>query len=167
MAGTAAGGNRRSRFAPYLLVAPGILWLLFFYVLPIGTLARTSVATDGGSIWASYARALDVYGAHFLRSFGYAALATLLAVLMGYPLAYVLAFRAGRFKNFLLGLVIGIVILVILGLILQWLWNTTLPEVLGVKPVTVVQAIKILFISSILFGGYRVVETPSQETQEP
>jgi spermidine/putrescine transport system permease protein len=106
MAGTAAGGNRRSRFAPYLLVAPGILWLLFFYVLPIGTLAKTSVATEGGSVWASYARALDVYGQHFLRSFGYAALATLLAILLGYPLAYVLAFRAGRFKNFLLGLVI-------------------------------------------------------------
>jgi hypothetical protein len=67
----------------------------------------------------------------------------------------------------LLGLIIGIVILVILGLILQWLWNTTLPEVLGVKPVTVVQAIKILFISSILFGGYRVVETQVTVPEEP
>ncbi len=106
MAGIAAGGGRRSRIAPYLLVAPGILWLLFFYVLPIGTLARTSIGAGEGSIWASYSRVLDVYGQHFLRSFGYALIATLLAILMGYPLAYFLAFRAGRFRNFLLGLVI-------------------------------------------------------------
>ena len=67
----------------------------------------------------------------------------------------------------LFGLVIGIQILVLLGLILQWLWNTTLPDVLGVKPVSVVQAIKIPFISSILFGGYRVVETQVEVPDEP
>ena len=43
MAGIAAGGGRRSKVAPYLLVAPGLLWLLFFYILPIGTHARTTV----------------------------------------------------------------------------------------------------------------------------
>ncbi len=64
----------------------------------------------------------------------------------------------GAFVGLLVGLVIGIVILMILGLIVQWLWNTTLPNVLGVKPVTTVQAIKILFLTSLLFGGYRVVE---------
>jgi spermidine/putrescine transport system permease protein len=106
MAGIATGGGRRSKIAPYLLVAPGVLWLVFFYVVPIGTLARTSVGAGDVSVWASYSGALDAYGGHFLRSFGYATAATLLSVLMGYPLAYVLAFRAGRFKNFLLGLVI-------------------------------------------------------------
>ena len=106
MAGIAAGGGRRSRLAPYLLVAPGILWLVFFYVVPIGTLARTSVEAGGVSIWASYSKVIDVYGGHFLRSFGYALLATLISLALGYPLAYFLAFRAGRMKNFLLGLVI-------------------------------------------------------------
>ena len=47
MAGTAAGGSRRSRLAPYLLVAPGVLWLLVFFVAPIVTLAQTSVAGEG------------------------------------------------------------------------------------------------------------------------
>lgn len=106
MAGIAAGGGRRSRFAPYLLVAPGLLWLVFFYVLPIGTLARTSAGAGEVSFWRSYATALDTYQAHFLRSFGYAAAATLLCLALGYPLAYFLAFRSGRLKNFLLGLVI-------------------------------------------------------------
>ena len=106
MAGIAAGGGRRSRFAPYLLVAPGILWLILFYVIPIGTLAETSVESSSGAWWQSYSRALAAYGPHFLRSFWYALLATLLAILMGYPLAYFMAFRSGRAKNFLLGLVV-------------------------------------------------------------
>jgi uncharacterized membrane protein len=71
------------------------------------------------------------------------------------------------FVGILAGLAIAIVILLILGLILQWLWNTTLPDVLGVKPVTTVQAIKILFLASILFGGYRVVETQVEVPDVP
>ena len=39
MAGTASGGARRSRLAPYLLAAPGVLWLLVFFVAPVITLA--------------------------------------------------------------------------------------------------------------------------------
>jgi spermidine/putrescine transport system permease protein len=106
MAGTASGGSRRSRLAPYLLVAPGILWLLVFFVAPIITLAQTSVAGTEGAWWDSYARALSNYGTHFFRSFRYALAATLMALAMGYPLAYFIAFRAGRLKNLLLGLVV-------------------------------------------------------------
>src|SRR6185503_18845000 len=106
MAGTASGGARRSRLAPYLLVAPGILWLLVFFVVPIITLAQTSVAGAEGGWWDTYHRALTNYGTHFFRSFRYALVATLLGLALGYPLAYIIAFRSGRFKNLLLGLVI-------------------------------------------------------------
>jgi spermidine/putrescine transport system permease protein len=105
MAGTAAGGARRNPLAPYLLAAPGVLWLALFFLVPIATLAETSVGGDG-SWWSVYLRALGTYGGHFGRSFGYALTATLCALAMGYPLAYVMAFRAGRYKNLLLGLVI-------------------------------------------------------------
>ena len=105
MAGTASGGARRSRLAPYLLVAPGILWLLVFFVAPTITLAQTSLTgAEGG--WPAYEKALTNYGTHFFRSFRYALAATLLALAMGYPLAYFIAFRAGKFKNLLLGLVV-------------------------------------------------------------
>jgi spermidine/putrescine transport system permease protein len=106
MAGVAAGGGRRSAAAPYLLVAPGILWLLVFYLVPTLTLAETSVPTGDMAWWDGYHRAFTDYGQHLGRSFGYAILATLASVLLGYPLAYVMAFRAGRLKNLLLGLVI-------------------------------------------------------------
>jgi spermidine/putrescine transport system permease protein len=106
MAGTAAASERQNRLAPDLLIAPGILWLLVFFVIPLIALAQTSVASGDGPWWDGYARALGNYGTHFLRSFRYALIATLLALALGYPLAYVIAFRAGRLKNLLLGLVI-------------------------------------------------------------
>ena len=105
MAGTASGGSRRSRLAPYLLVAPGILWLLVFFVAPTITLAQTSVS-GAGPWYEAYGRALGNYGVHFFRSLRYALGASLLALAMGYPLAYFIAFRAGRLKNLLLGLVV-------------------------------------------------------------
>ena len=106
MAGTASGGSRRSRLAPYLLVAPGILWLLVFFVAPTITLAQTSVSGPTAPWYDAYGRALGNYGVHFFRSLRYALGATLLALAMGYPLAYFIAFRAGRLKNLLLGLVV-------------------------------------------------------------
>jgi spermidine/putrescine transport system permease protein len=105
MAGTASGGSRRSRLAPYLLVAPGILWLLVFFVAPTITLAQTSVS-GAGPWYDAYGRALSNYGVHFFRSLRYALGATLLALAMGYPLAHFIAFRAGRLKNLMLGLVV-------------------------------------------------------------
>jgi spermidine/putrescine transport system permease protein len=88
------------------LVAPGILWLLVFFVAPIVTLAQTSVTSSGGVWWEAYQRALGNYGIHFFRSFRYALASTLLALALGYPLAYFIAFRSGRLKNLLLGLVV-------------------------------------------------------------
>jgi spermidine/putrescine transport system permease protein len=88
------------------LVAPGILWLLVFFVAPVITLAQTSVAGTEGPWWDAYHRALHNYGTHFFRSFRYALAATLLGLALGYPLAYFIAFRAGKLKNLLLGLVV-------------------------------------------------------------
>jgi spermidine/putrescine transport system permease protein len=106
MAGIAAGGSRRSPYAPYLLVAPGVVWLLVFFVIPIATLGKTAVSAPDLPWYDGFVRAYTSYGVHFFRSFRYALSATLAAIALGYPLAYVLAFRSGRLKNLLLGLVI-------------------------------------------------------------
>jgi len=82
-----------------------MLWLVVFFVVPTITLAQTSLSgAEGG--WIAYHKALTNYGVHFFRSFRYALAATLLALAMGYPLAYFIAFRAGKLKNLLLGLVV-------------------------------------------------------------
>jgi spermidine/putrescine transport system permease protein len=85
-------------------------------VWPVISLAMTSLSTAGGSVFlptmefgwkfSNYSEAFSKYQDQILRSFGYAIVATLVCLLLAYPLAYVIAFKAGRYKNLILGLVI-------------------------------------------------------------
>ncbi|MCX6483945.1 MAG: ABC transporter permease [Mycobacterium sp.] len=116
MAGVASSNRQRSRIAPYLMVLPALAYLGVFYVVPFVSLLRTSLSTMGGSVYLptltfawhfeNYTQALTQYRDQILRSFGYAFAATVLCALLAFPLAYVIAFKAGRYKNLLLGLVI-------------------------------------------------------------
>jgi spermidine/putrescine transport system permease protein len=103
----------RKASLPYLLLLPGLGWLLLFFLLPLIYMALESLKTgtiDTGFqlTWefSNYTNALSDYSEQFIRSFEYAALATLIAFLIGYPLAYVIAFRGGKWRNALLLLVI-------------------------------------------------------------
>jgi spermidine/putrescine transport system permease protein len=107
---------RRKSRTGYLLLLPGILWLLVFFAIPTVQLAATSLYDPAGSLQTGYAMtgsfgnyldALSTYRAPFLRSLGYATIATVLSLLLAYPLAYAIAFKAGRWKNFMLVLVIA------------------------------------------------------------
>ncbi|MBA3288203.1 MAG: ABC transporter permease [Acidimicrobiia bacterium] len=111
----AGGPETRRRLAPYGLLKPGMLWLTLFYLVPLFTLLRTSLSTlpsrfavDAEFDWnfGNYADAFTDFGAQFGRGFLYAAIATVLCIVIGYPLAYVIAFRGGRWRNVLLGLVV-------------------------------------------------------------
>jgi spermidine/putrescine transport system permease protein len=116
VAGIAASGRRQARWVPYAMVAPTLGYLFVFFVIPIFTLFKTSLSVNSGSVflptmdfsweWTNYTKAFTDYTSQIQRSFLYAAAATVLALLMAYPLAYVIAFRAGRWKNLMLGLVI-------------------------------------------------------------
>jgi spermidine/putrescine transport system permease protein len=106
--------HRHPGLAPYLLLVPGLAWLAVFFVVPMYYLGYTSLQTgdvaSGYSFswaWDNYADAFTLYGDHFVRSLEYAGLATLAAFLIGYPLAYWIAFRGGRWKSVLLVLVIA------------------------------------------------------------
>jgi spermidine/putrescine transport system permease protein len=103
----------RKAALPYLLLVPGLGWLLLFFAVPLVYMALESLKTgtiDTGFqlTWefSNYSNALKDYKEQFIRSFEYAGLATLIALLIGYPLAYVIAFRAGRWRNACLLLVI-------------------------------------------------------------
>jgi spermidine/putrescine transport system permease protein len=116
MAGVATSGRQRSKVAPYLMIMPALVYLGIFFVVPFFSLARTSLSTSGGSVYlptltfdwniGNYAKAFTTYSEQILRSFGYAFTATVVCALLAFPLAYVIAFKAGRYKNLLLGLVI-------------------------------------------------------------
>jgi spermidine/putrescine transport system permease protein len=116
MAGLATSGRQRSRIAPYLMILPALAYLAVFFVVPFFSLARTSLSSAGGSVFLptltfswDFGNYLDAFGRYpdqILRSFIYAVTATVLCMLLAFPLAYVIAFKAGRFKNLILGLVI-------------------------------------------------------------
>jgi spermidine/putrescine transport system permease protein len=102
---------------PYLLLLPGFLFLFTFFILPIVNLAQTSTQTPiaGGDTgqyeqtlrFANYVDAFLENREQFSRSFIYALIATVLALAISYPLAYAIAFKGGKYKNFLLVLVIA------------------------------------------------------------
>jgi spermidine/putrescine transport system permease protein len=103
----------RKAALPYLLLLPGLGWLLLFFAIPLVIMAIESLKTgtiDTGFrlTWefSNYSDALRDYDKQFIRSFEYAGLATLFSLLIGYPLAYVIAFRGGRYRNAMLLLVI-------------------------------------------------------------
>jgi spermidine/putrescine transport system permease protein len=103
----------RRRTIPYALLAPGVVWLLLFFVVPLYYMGKLSLESGVvGSLqfdwrWANYGDALSLYQTQFVRSFVYAGLATLFALLLAYPLAYTIAFKAGRWRNALLFAVIA------------------------------------------------------------
>lgn len=60
----------------------------------------------------------------------------------------------------LLGIVFALALVAILVVIFRWLWNTTMPEVFGIRELSFWQAVRILLLAGILFGGHRAVEVP-------
>ena len=111
-----ANGLKKGRL-PYLLLAPGLLFLFIFFILPIANLATTSTQTpiaggDTGAYeqtWAfsNYITAFTENREQFARSFFFAFLTTVLALAIAYPLAYAIAFKSGKYKNILLVLVVA------------------------------------------------------------
>ena len=109
------GPEARRLLAPYGLLKPGMLWLALFFLAPVWSMLQTSLSTQEDRYsgrynfsWAfeNYTTAFRDFGKQFEHAFVYAAIATVLTILIGYPLAYVIAFRGGKYKNILLGLVV-------------------------------------------------------------
>ena len=106
--------RRASWLVPWLLMAPGLLWLAFFFVLP--NLQMVAMSLSSGSVgqgftftwdFDNYLGAVGRFPDNFRNSLVFGGLATLLTFLIGYPLAYGIAFRGGRYKNLLLFLVVA------------------------------------------------------------
>ena len=105
---------RTARFAPYLMSLPGLLCLYLFFLVPLVTLLKIalSVRVESGSTsvdfqwkWSNFSIAFDRFGPELGRAFAYAAIATVLCVVIAYPIAYFIAFKSGKWANLLLGLV--------------------------------------------------------------
>jgi spermidine/putrescine transport system permease protein len=104
--------TRRS-LLPYLFLGPGLLWLIIFYAIPLinqgGVSLMTGNPEQGYTLqwhFATYTNAINDYATQFGRSVLYAGIATILCLIIAFPLAYFIAYKAGRWKNFMLLLVV-------------------------------------------------------------
>ncbi len=127
------GARLRKTGLPYLLLLPGLGWLAIFFAVPLGYMAFESLkegTLETGYLFdwnfSNYTNAISDFSEQLLRSFEYAGLATLFGLLIGYPLAYVIAFRGGRWRNALLLAVI--VPFFITYLIRTLSWETILSD---------------------------------------
>ena len=105
---------RQDRRVPYLLIAPGLLFLFIFFVVPLISLFKIALSTKPDRLvaeykfdweWGNFSAAFDDFGGQLVRSFVYAGIATIFCILIAYPIAYFIAFRAGRYSNLMIGLV--------------------------------------------------------------
>ncbi|MGH3058406.1 MAG: ABC transporter permease, partial [Gaiellaceae bacterium] len=106
--------HRHRWLTPYVLLAPGLAFLILFFVVPLYYLSYTSLQEGTVQIgytftwaWENYSNAIRAYDEQFIRSLQYAGIATLLALLISYPLTYWIAFRGGRWKSLLLLFIIA------------------------------------------------------------
>jgi len=105
--------HSRRKLMPWIFLAPGLIWLIVFFLIPLINQWNVSLMTGNPEegytftwAWSTYTDAISEYDEQFLRSIGYAATATILTFVIAFPLAYFIAFKAGRWKNFMLLLII-------------------------------------------------------------
>jgi spermidine/putrescine transport system permease protein len=124
---------RRRRRVPYFLLLPGLLYLLVLYVVPLVGLARMGL--QSGNLvsgyqftweWDNFVQVFTTYRPQLLRSLLYSVSATIITLLVGYPLAYAIAFRTGRWKN--LFLILLLVPFLIPFLLRTLAWRTILAD---------------------------------------
>jgi spermidine/putrescine transport system permease protein len=154
--------HRRRWLTPYLLLSPGLVWLAIFFVVPLGFLAYQSLE-EGDAFgfgyrfawaWHNFSDAISTYHPQLVRSFEYAGIATAVALLLSYPLAYWIAFRGGRWKNLLLLFIIAPFF--VTYLIRTLAWETILSDD-GV----VVSVIRHLHLLGVLGDGGHVLASPT------
>ncbi len=114
--GSVAAGPRRPRIrpatalAPYLLTLPAGIWLLALFLIPLAVMLSLSLQScnpgTGACVmtwhWAEFGQQFSLYRAQFLNSFVYAGAATLIDLVIAFPIAYWIAFHGGRWKSFFL-----------------------------------------------------------------
>jgi spermidine/putrescine transport system permease protein len=160
-------------WTPYALLSPGMLWLVVFFAVPTITLVSTSLQSgtleSGFSFTFEFGNYVDAVSGSwdvYLKSLVYSLLATLSCLAIAYPLAYTMAFKAGRWKNIMLVLVIAPFFTSFLlrtnawktilsdnGFVVTWMHN------LGILDVLHAIQIPVVFADGIS-GTERVLQTP-------
>ena len=105
--------RRRRQLLPYLFLVPGLLWLIIFFLIPLLNQAYVSLQSGDSELgytftwnFSTYSDAISNYHEQFLRSLKFAGIATIIDLIIAFPLAYFIAFKAGRWRNLMLLLIV-------------------------------------------------------------
>ncbi|WP_320669077.1 ABC transporter permease [Patulibacter defluvii] len=103
----------RQRLLPLWFAGPALLWLVIFFAVPLVNQLSVSLMSGDSEVgydltwsFSVYSDALSRYGDQFLRSVLYAGTATVIDLIIAFPLAYFIAYKAGRFRAFWLLMVV-------------------------------------------------------------
>jgi spermidine/putrescine transport system permease protein len=154
--------HRHRWLTPYALLSPGLAWLAVFFVVPLGFLAYQSLETPDAFLvstsfnwaWHNYSDAVTTYDAQLVRSFEYAGIATVVALLVSYPLAYWIAFRGGRWKNLLL-------LMIIAPFFVTYLIRTLAWETILADQGPVVHFLRYVHLINVIGENDRLLATPT------
>ncbi|GAN81729.1 ABC transporter permease [Acidocella aminolytica] len=102
----------RGILAPYLLSLPSWVYLLIFFLIPLGSMLGMALAVGNpltgytmSDNFSIFGQALSSFGDSFIRSFWYGTASTIITLAMAYPVAYWIAFYGGRHKSTFLFLI--------------------------------------------------------------
>jgi ABC-type spermidine/putrescine transport system permease subunit I len=98
----------RRRWLPVLLLGPVAVWNLAFFIVPVGVMMARSFSRGGAFTLAYYQDLFTspLYVGVMLTTFDISVLVTAASLLLGYPVAYLLATGSARLRALLLLLVI-------------------------------------------------------------
>ena len=119
--------HRHRGATPYLLLAPGVLWLAIFFLIPLAFLGYESLQSglfpNFEFTWefSNFSDGISDYREQFVRSFLYGGIATLACLVLAYPLVYWIAFRAGPWRNLFLLFIVAPFFVTYLVRTLAWL----------------------------------------------
>jgi spermidine/putrescine transport system permease protein len=119
--------HRHKGLVPYLLLTPGVAWLGIFFLIPLGYLGyqalQSGLYPGFEFTWelSNFTDAVSAYDEQLVRSFVYAGIATVACLVLAYPLAYWIAFRAGPWRNLFLLFIIAPFFVTYLVRTLAWL----------------------------------------------
>lgn len=88
-----------------LTAAPYLVWMAVFVIVPLIMVAYFAFVTDGGEITAEYIKEAGQYGGIFWRSVWMAAVATVICLIISYPVAYILSRMEVKIQSTMLMLV--------------------------------------------------------------
>jgi spermidine/putrescine transport system permease protein len=154
--------HRHRWLTPYLLLAPGLAFLALFFLVPLGFLAHQSLETQNPIdftnsfdwAWHNYSDAITAYDGQLIRSFEYAAIATGIALVVSYPLAYWIAFRGGRWKNLFL-------LMIIAPFFVTYLIRTLAWETILADQGPVVHFLRYVHLINVIGDNDRLLATPT------